>query len=207
MPESLTAQSLTAQPVPAAPALHPGLEGVVLAETGISRVDGERGALTLAGYPLESIAPFATFEELTWLLQTGHRPSADESERLRAALAERRALPAPTSALLRHAAERDTTPMLALRQAAATFDLADDPTVDDLPFDAAGLTLLARMPIAVAAFERLRRGLDPVAPRNDLGHAASLLHGITGDAPSAERVRALNTYLCTVADHGCNAST
>ena len=53
----------------------------------------------------------------------------------------------------------------------------------------------------------MRSGAEPVAPRADLGHAANFLFMLSGDVPDPERVRALETYLNTVVDHGLNAST
>ena len=67
--------------------------------------------------------------------------------------------------------------------------------------------IVARFPTIVAAFWRLRRGAEPLAPRPDLGHAANFLYMLSGDEPDAERVRGLETYLNTVVDHGLNAST
>src|ERR1051326_1899198 len=48
---------------------------------------------------------------------------------------------------------------------------------------------------------------EPVPPRAHLGHAANYLYMLSGETPSAERVRGLETYLNTVVDHGLNAST
>ncbi|HEY6843381.1 MAG TPA: citrate synthase/methylcitrate synthase [Thermoanaerobaculia bacterium] len=48
--------------------MNQGLEGVVAAETSLSMVDGERGELIIAGYPVEELAPNATFEEVVALL-------------------------------------------------------------------------------------------------------------------------------------------
>ena len=42
---------------------NPGLEGVVVADTQISEVDGERGRLVIAGADVEQLARTATFEE------------------------------------------------------------------------------------------------------------------------------------------------
>ena len=58
--------------------VHSGLDGVVAAATALSDVDGERGELTIAGYPLQELAPHATFEETTWLLWHGTLPAAAE---------------------------------------------------------------------------------------------------------------------------------
>jgi len=67
--------------------------------------------------------------------------------------------------------------------------------------------IVALTPTIVAAFHRLSGGNEPIAPRDDLGHAANYLYMLTAALPDAERVRALETYLNTVVDHGLNAST
>jgi citrate synthase len=69
------------------------------------------------------------------------------------------------------------------------------------------LRLVAAFPTLVGAYDRLVRGLEPVAPRGDLGHAAHCLHQIRGEEPSPDHERGLETYLNTVCDHGFNAST
>ena len=48
---------------------------------------------------------------------------------------------------------------------------------------------------------------SPVAPRNDLSHAANLLYMLKGEKPSAEDAAALNTYFVLAAEHSFNAST
>jgi citrate synthase len=67
--------------------------------------------------------------------------------------------------------------------------------------------VLAALPTIVAAYWRLLHAEEPIAPRQDLGHAANYLYMLTGQVPSDERVRGLETYLDTVVDHGLNAST
>jgi len=174
-----------------------GLEGVVAATTRLSHVDGERGELIIAGYPLAELAGNATFEEATWLLWNGRRPSASELEAFRRELATKRALPQAITTLLRQCAAAGADPMDALRIAAGAISLEGD--------DAA--TIAAKIPTIVAAFWRLRQGNEPIAPRPELAHAANYLYMLTGDVPDVERVRALETYLNTVIDHGLNAST
>ncbi len=174
-----------------------GLDGVVAATTRLSEVDGERGELIIAGYAVEEIAAHATFEETTWLLWHGDLPTAQQLDGFRAELSPKRALPEATAALLRECARADLSPMDALRVACGAVSLVGD--------DAA--TLVAQCPTIVAAFWRVRRGLEPIAPRADLGHAANFLYMLTGKPPDAERLRGLETYLNTVVDHGLNAST
>jgi citrate synthase len=73
--------------------------------------------------------------------------------------------------------------------------------------DEAAALLLSSCPAIVAAHWRRSRGLEPIAPRQDLGLAANYLWMLHGREPHEEIVRALETYLNTVVDHGLNAST
>ncbi|HEV2854149.1 MAG TPA: citrate synthase/methylcitrate synthase [Thermoanaerobaculia bacterium] len=181
-----------------------GLEGVVAATTRLSSVDGEAGVLLLAGFPVEEIAPRATFEEMAHLLWAGELPDAAELKDLRCRLAARRELPAAVLDLLRAAACRRVPVMDALRMGAGALSLADGAGKDPKE-DAA--TLAAAFPSIVAVYWRLLQGQEPVPPRADLGHTANYLYMLTGEEPSAERTRGLETYLNTVTDHGLNAST
>lgn len=181
-----------------------GLEGVVAATTRLSSVDGEAGVLLLAGFPVEEIAPRATFEEMVHLLWTGELPDATELTDLERRLAARRTLPTAVLDLLRSAAQRRVPVMDALRMGAGALSLKEgagkDPKED-------ATTLVAAFPSIVAAYWRLLQGQEPVAPRADLGHTANYLYMLTSAEPTAERVRGLETYLNTVTDHGLNAST
>jgi citrate synthase len=92
--------------------------------------------------------------------------------------------------------------MDALRMAAPVLSLGREENPQD---DA--LTAIAAFPAIVGAYWRLRNGEALVPIRSDLSHAAHYLHQLTGAVPTAERARALETYLNTVCDHGLNAST
>jgi citrate synthase len=179
-----------------------GLDGVVAAETRLSAVDGEAGELVIAGFPVEELASRATFEEVVYLLWHDALPRSGELASFREELAARRALPGATVELLRAAAAEGVPAMDALRMAAGTVSLGE---VED-PRDEA-LALVARVPAIVAAYWRLANGEEPVAPDPALGHAANYLYMLAGEEPGAESVRALETYLNAVSDHGMNAST
>ncbi len=182
--------------------LAPGLDGAVAAETRLSAVDGKAGELTIAGFPVEELAGRATFEEVVYLLWHDALPDPEQLAAFREELGAWRALPPATLELLRAAAAERAPAMDALRMAAGTtsLGLADDPYAE-------ALALVARLPGIVAAYSRLLGGEEPVAQDPGLGHAANYLYMLTGDEPGAESVRALETYLNTVADHGMNTST
>lgn len=183
----------------------PGLEGVVAAETRLSSVDGQKGELIIAGFSVEELAGKASFEEVCYLLWYDRLPNQSELAAFTQALAAQRALPAATLQLLEAISAYQLPAMDALRIAAGTLDLDLDQAQSST--DQHAQTLTARIPTIVAAYWRLRHGQQPIPPKADLGHAANYLYMLTGEAPSAARVRGLETYLNTVSDHGLNAST
>ncbi|MFB3905096.1 MAG: citrate synthase/methylcitrate synthase [Acidobacteriota bacterium] len=179
-----------------------GLEGIVAASTRLSHVDGEAGRLILAGYPVEELAPAASFEEVAYLFLNGRIPQPAEQAQFAQELAKRRRLPPAALHLLAEAASVQTPPIDALRMAVPLLSLGrpEDP-LDD------ALTAIATFPTIVGSYWRLRHGRSPAPVRSDLSHAAHYLHQLFGGEPRTERVRALETYLNTVCDHGLNAST
>jgi len=184
--------------------LQRGLEGVAVAETRLSRVDGDAGELTIAGFPLDELAPNATFEETLFALYEDRLPDADELDAFQTELAEKRHASQEAIDTVVAAADRGLPPMDAVRMGIAAASLTRDG--DEDPRTDAALAV-AQLPTVAAAYERARDGDDPVEPREDLSHAANYLYMLDGEEPSAERVRGLETYLNSVVDHGLNAST
>jgi len=179
-----------------------GLEGVVVAATRLSEVDGERGRLIIGGYPVEELAPHAHFEEVLFLLWHGRLPSPAERTALAEALAARRALPESTQALLVDGARRAVPAMDALRMGIASLSLtAHDGTDREAVLDDA-ITLVAAIPTAIATYWRHREGRGVPPLRADLGHVAHYLWLLDGREADPAVVRALETYCNTVVDHG-----
>ena len=177
--------------------LNNGLEGVVAAATRLSHVDGERGELIVAGFPLAELAAHATCEETAWLLWHDALPTPAELTRFRAEAAAQRSLPPGALELLQLCAAAGVDAMDALRIASGTISLESSEAI----------AVFAKVPTIVATYARLVAGAELIAPRADLGHAANYLYMLDGEVPDPERERALETYLNTVADHGLNAST
>jgi len=180
-----------------------GLEGITVAETRLTRIDGEAGELVVGGFPIAELAGNATYEETVFLLLHDRLPTAKELDAFRADLAGRREIGEEVRAVLRRAAEEDKPAMDALRVGAAAANLgtgAEDPEED-------ARRTIAAFPTIVATYWRYRQGEPLVEPDEDLRHAANYLHMLTGEAPEPSAVRGLETYLNTVVDHGLNAST
>lgn len=182
----------------------PGLQGVIAAETNLSSVDGEKGELIIAGFPVEILAGAAKHEEVIFLLWHDRLPDLNELEYFKARLAVERPIAPATLDLLRAAAAEKLPVMDALRMGVATLDLKQE---GEQSSERAALAIVARLPVIVAAYWRLRQGQEPVAPRVDLGQAANYLYMLSGQTPKPAQERGLETYLNTVVDHGLNAST
>jgi len=184
-------------------ALHRGLEGISVAETRLSSIDGEAGELVIAGYPVEELATNATYEESVFLLYNDRLPTESELASFRAELAGYRHVTAEVEAVLRRAAREDVDAMDALRMGVAAADLGVDSTE---PMEYAK-RLVSVVPTVVSTYWRYHVDEEPVAPREELGHAANYLYMLSGEEPEPAAVRGLETYLNTVVDHGLNAST
>jgi citrate synthase len=183
--------------------IHPGLEGITVAETRLSSIDGKTGELVIGGFPVEELASNATYEESVFRLLDGRLPTEDELADFRADLAERRTIGDEVRAVLRRAADERKSAMDALRMGVAAADLGHD---GNEPRETA-TRVIAVLPTIATTYWRYREGEQPVEPRSELRHAANYLAMLTGESPDEPAVRGLETYLNTVVDHGLNAST
>ena len=179
----------------------PGLEGLVATRTRLSMVEGEAGRLIIAGFPVEELAGRASFEETLYLLWNDALPNEDQLAGLKGDLAGRRTLSQVTMNVLVEAVTEGVPTMDALRMAAGTLGSRDSDDCGD------ALRIVAAIPTIVAAYWRLSQGDEPIEPDRELSHAANYLYMLSGEVPSTERVRALETYLNAASDHGMNAST
>jgi citrate synthase len=183
----------------------PGLEGVIAGETAISTVTG---GLRYRGYPVTELAEHATFDEVAYLLLHGELPTKAHLAEFQGRVAAARSIPGPLRDLLK-AIPRATLPMDALRSAVSV--LAHfDPDAQDNSRPAnlrKAERLLGQIPVAIAEQYRLSKGLAPVAPRADLGHAANFLYMLAGTEPSPADARAFDVSLILYAEHEFNAST
>jgi citrate synthase len=176
---------------------RPGLENVVVAETALSLVDGEGGRLVVRGHSIETLAT-RRFEDVCGLLWDGALPAPPRAEAIRRGLAEGRAEAHRT---IGSAGVEAGDAMGALRAGIAALRAGDE------PLDAIRFRLTGAVAVLLAAWHRSQAGLAPVAPDPERHHADDLLRLLSGEPAAAARVRGLDSYLVTVAEHGMNAST
>ncbi|NJN55021.1 MAG: citrate synthase, partial [Anaerolineae bacterium] len=158
-----------------------GLAGVTAADTAVSRVDGENGTLIFRGYNIWDLGANVTYEEVVYLLWNGELPTQAQLDGFKTTLSGRRELPT-TLLTAMQSFPRQAHPMAVLRTAVSWLGMVDA-TADDISTDGArekAMTLTAVLPTIVAAWERIRQGKMPIAPRPELNHAANFLYMIDG---------------------------
>ncbi|MFB6308689.1 MAG: citrate synthase [Haloarculaceae archaeon] len=191
--------------------LRKGLEGVLVAESSLSDIDGDAGRLVYRGYAIEDLAREASYEEVLYLLWHGHLPDGEELADFSDRMVEERGVDDAVLEQVRALAEADENPMAALRTAVSTLSAFDpDDTADATDQEAnlrRGRRITAKIPTILAAFKRFRDGETPVEPRDDLDHAENFLYMLNGERPDEVLAETFDMALVLHADHGLNAST
>lgn len=175
--------------------VHEGLEGVLVARTALSRVEGESGTLTVAGHAIEALASERPFEAIVGLLLDGALPDPARLREHRAELGAARGRAHARLASLTNAGHASD----AMRSLSTALTL--------LPSGASAHDALGVAAVATAAWICGERGSPLPPPRPELAHAHDLLRMASVEEPSEGAARLLDAYLVTVAEHGLNAST
>ncbi|MBM0742430.1 citrate synthase [Phormidium sp. CLA17] len=185
-----------------------GLEGIPATQSSISFVDGQRGILEYRGIPIEELAQKSNFVETSHLLIWGKLPTKEELENFEQEIRLHRRLKYRIRDMMKCFPEGGH-PMDALQACAAALGLfysrraLDDPAY----INAAVIRLLAKIPTMVAAFQLMRKGNDPVQPRDDLGYSANFLYMLNEKEPDPFAAQILDVCLMLHAEHTINAST
>lgn len=184
-----------------------GLEGIVATTSSISSIIDD--TLTYVGYNIDELTENASFEEVIYLLWHLELPNQAQLEELKQQLIENMEIPQEIIESFKTYPITKVHPMAALRSAVSSLGLYDEEAdiMDNEANYRKAIRLQAKMPTIVAAFSRVRKGLEPIAPRKDYGIAANFLYMLNGKEPSDIEVEAMNKALVLHADHELNAST
>ncbi len=185
-----------------------GLRGVTVADTKVSFIDGKEGVLVYRGYRIEDLARNSTFPEVAYLLLYDVLPNSKQLTDFSKQLQDAASIPTYVYESLK-LFPGDAAPMDVL-QAGVPLLAMTDPELTDDSKEAnlrKAVRLIARLPMLVAAWHRIRQGLDPLPADTSLSHAANFLWQLQGVKPSAEMARILDTCLVLHADHTFNTST
>ncbi|MEJ5348045.1 MAG: citrate synthase [Desulfosoma sp.] len=185
-----------------------GLRGIAVADTKISYIDGERGVLIYRGYRIEDLAENSTFPETAFLLFYETLPTPEQLAGFENDLRSARDLP-PFILESMKQWPKNAHPMDALQASVPLLAMAD-PDLFDESRQAnlrKAVRLTARIPAVVAAWHRIRQGLEVVPPDDTLSHAGNFLWQTFGVKPDEETARVMDICLILHADHTFNAST
>jgi citrate synthase len=185
-----------------------GLRGVPVADTKISYIDGEQGVLIYRGYRIEDLAGKSTFPETVWLLLNDGLPDEKQLRSFTRQMEESGEIPNFIYDSFRKW-PKQSLPMDVLQASVPLLALAD-PELSDETREGnirRAIRLIARFPVLVTAWHRIRKGLKPLSPDNGLSHAGNFLRQLRGKRPDPEITRDLDVCLILHADHTFNAST
>jgi citrate synthase len=144
-----------------------------------------------------------------YLLWHKKLPSLKELEELKAQLADNAELPKEVLDHFKMYPIDKVHPMAALPSAVSLLGLYDEEAdlMDEEANYRKAIRLQAKMPTIITSFSRVRKGLQPIAPKKDLSYAANFLYMLTGQEPDQIAVEAIDKALVLHADHELNAST
>ena len=185
-----------------------GLEGVVALDSEICFIDGKQGELVYRGYDIHDLAEHTSFEEVAYLLWNGTLPTQGQLDEVHQFLRAERELPPMVLDVLRLTPE-DANPMAVLRTSVsvlAHFDGEADEMSPEANYRKA-IRLTARIPTIIAAFDRLRKGKEPVSPLKTGSTAFNFLYMLNGEEPGPSAEHTFDVCLVLHAEHGLNAST
>lgn len=185
-----------------------GLEGVPATQSSISYVDGQQGILEYRGISIHDLAHQSTFLETAYLLIWGHLPNQADLAEFQDEIQFHRRLKYRIRDMMKCFPESGH-PMDALQACAAALGLfySKRALADPIYVREAVVRLLAKVPTMVAAFQLMRKGNDPVQPRDDLGYAANFLYMLNEKEPDPLAAHIFDVCLTLHAEHTINAST
>lgn len=186
----------------------PGLDGIPAAQSSISYVNGQQGVLEYRGIRIEELAEKSTFLETSYLLIWGKLPTPEELTTFQHDIYNHRRIKYRIRDMMKCFPESGH-PMDALQASAAALGLFYSRRALDNPIyirDAV-VRLLAKIPTMVAAFQLMRKGNDPVQPRDDLDYSTNFLYMLNEREPDELAARIFDVCLTLHAEHSMNAST
>jgi citrate synthase len=185
-----------------------GLEGVAAFETSISYIDGKNGILIYRGIPIEELAEKSTYEETAYFLIYGNLPTQAEFKKFSNDLEAHISLNTDDIKWLKDFPVA-AHPMDVLNTCVSLMSLPEGGNYEvcresDLR---AGIQIMGKMPSYIAAFDRIKKGKEPIPPDNKLSYAANFLWMLNGEKPGEKETKIMDLCLILHAEHGVCAST
>ncbi len=185
-----------------------GLDGIKVARTALSSVDGENGILKYRGYNIYDWVNKATFEEIAYLMWFGTWPNREELDGLNEILDTRRPLSD-------HVAAGSACPSDYWRSNRCAQGRRHDTSDGRSGRRQLGYRRSTRqschgdrdVPDRSGSLPAPEERQEPLAPLPDLRSAANFLYMVNGERPTENAEKAFEAYLALLAEHSMNAST
>ncbi|KAF2957019.1 citrate/2-methylcitrate synthase [Marinitoga sp. 38H-ov] len=178
-----------------------GLEGVAVAISSISYVDGEKGELIYRGFSIEDLVEYSNFEETAYLIWFGNLPNENELDFINAMLTKKRELPKNIIRLM-YLFPKNAHPMEVLRSVVSVLGMYssdNNSTFED------AINLTAKIPTIIAYWYRIKNNFSLIHPNEDLKHSENFLYMMFGDIPQEKEL--FDKSLILHMEQGMNAST
>ena len=188
--------------------VKPGLEGIPVTQSSICEIDGQKGHLLYRGYQIEELAQKSSFLETAFLLIWGELPTISELRNFEAEVQMHRRLSFRVRDMMK-CFPASGHPMDALQSSAASLGLFYSRRAIDDPkyvYNAV-IRLIAKIPTMIAAFQLIRKGHDPIQPRDDLSYSSNFLYMLTEKEQDPLAAKVFDKCLILHAEHSLNAST
>lgn len=184
-----------------------GLRNIEVADTKICAIDGINGKLIYRGYDILDLVKKSNFEETACLLLSDDLPTAKTLSDFSSRLTEARNIPDGIERSLENL-PKTANPMDVIQSRVSDLAAYDNEHGDDRNANyGRAINLIAKIPIIIAYWDRIRKGKDVVKPSKSLGHAGNFLYMLTGQEPDSEIARIFDICLILHAEHSFNAST
>jgi len=184
-----------------------GLRNIEVADTKISAIDGINGKLIYRGYDILDLVKKSTFEETACMLLNDDLPTQDMLKDFFNNLVASREIPEGIEKILKNL-PKNSNPMDVLQSTVSALASYDTEKTDDRDTNYnRAIQLIAKIPIIVAYWDRIRNGKELVRPSKKLKHAGNFLYMLTGNEPDDELARIFDICLILHAEHSFNAST
>lgn len=192
----------------------PGFVSTAACESKITYIDGGKGILLHAGYPIEQLAENSSYLETCYLLLNGELPSEEELSKFVNTVKGHTMVHEQMHHFFQ-GFRRDAHPMsimVAVVGALSSF-YHDSLDINDAKHrEVCAFRLIAKMPTIAAMCYKYSIGMPFQYPRNDLNYAENFLHMMFGNPceeyiPNPILAKAMDKIFLLHADHEQNAST
>ena len=185
-----------------------GLLGIVVDETTISQVMPDINSLTYRGYAVQDLCEKCVFEEVAYLVLNGELPTKKQLKKFENEEKKERKLSRTLLDDIKRFPKK-AHPMDVTRTIVSIMGLEDKETKDNSPKANMRkvMRIFAKMPVALAAFYRARKGKKIIPPKSKLSFSENFFYMCFGKVPNKDIVKAFDVSLILYAEHSFNVST